>query len=135
MTPRGRPHPVTHTIRRHLPWVVIAIAAIAIPALAQGAPERAPGSITVYDFRFENAATGDGTVTINVGETVTFAYPNGNNFHNVEFQTAQPTSCTLLGAARVPRRCRRTRAPTHGRERACSTPRGRTTSSARRTAS
>ena len=68
--PRGRLHSL-----RHLPWVAIAAAAIAIPALAEGAPERAPGTIRVVDFAFENPATGDNTVTINAGETVTFTYP------------------------------------------------------------
>ena len=71
MTPRGRlRHEALHSTDRDL-----AAAAVAIPALAQGAPERAPGTIRAVDFGFENPATGDNTVTINAGETVTFTYP------------------------------------------------------------
>ena len=42
-----------------------------------GAASAAPGTITVVDFGFENAATGENTVTINAGETVSFSYPTG----------------------------------------------------------
>jgi hypothetical protein len=41
-------------------------------------------------------------VTINTGETVTFSSPTGSNFHNVVFESAQPTSCTLAGGTPGP---------------------------------
>jgi plastocyanin len=77
---------------------------VAIPAFAYGQPERAPGSIVAVDYSFENPADGTPLVTINPGETVTFSYPAGANFHNVRFTQVQPTSCTLTtgGAGSVP---------------------------------
>ena len=54
--------------------------------------------INAVDFDFVNPATGDSTVRINRGETVTFSYPEGSSFHNVDFQVrSQPSSCTLTG--------------------------------------
>ena len=72
--------------KSYLPWLAcLAIGAIAVPALASG-EERAPGVINAVDFDFVNPATGDSTVRINRGETVTFSYPEGSSFHNVDFQ-------------------------------------------------
>ena len=88
-------------------WIGLLAAAavvVAIPAFAYGQPERAPGSIVAVDFSFQNPADGAPLVTINPGETVTFSYPAGSNFHNVRFTKEQPTSCTLTagGAGPVP---------------------------------
>ena len=79
---------------RLTPWFAAVAIAAAIPALAQGDPGQAPGAIRAYDFGFENPETGESSVTINPGETVTFSYPTGGNFHNVVFDAVQPTSCT-----------------------------------------
>src|SRR5687768_2679807 len=82
---------------RHLTWLAMLVAAIAIPALATGEP-RAPGAIraAVDENRFQNEADPDSSsVTIFAGETVTFRYPEGGNFHNVDFLTIEPTTCTL----------------------------------------
>ncbi|HEX6022931.1 MAG TPA: hypothetical protein VFZ00_13105, partial [Solirubrobacter sp.] len=70
-----------------------AVAAVGVPALASG-ESRAPGFIEARDFEFVNPATGETTVTILAGETVTFSYPDGGNFHNVDFPANEPTSCT-----------------------------------------
>ena len=85
---------------RYLPWLACAAAAaIGIPAFAYGDPaargsdSQAPGTINAVDFAFENPANGESEVTINAGETVTFAYPTGGNVHNVDFFVAAPTSC------------------------------------------
>ena len=77
-------------------WIALAAAmaaVICIPAFAHGDPARAPGSIVAYDFGFENPAGGGSSVTINRGETVTFSYPSGGNFHNVVFDSGGPSAC------------------------------------------
>src|SRR5689334_11572332 len=90
----------------HLPWLVLAmvgtVTALA-PAAGQSAPGRAaePARIEVHDTAtrlwFQDAAgdPDDNSVTIMQGETVEFAFPEGNGTlsHNVVFQTG-PTSCT-----------------------------------------
>src|SRR5262249_25595727 len=58
------------------------------------APPPPAAVINAFDFGFENPATHTNTVTIVAGQSVTFAYPAGANAHNVDFDTAQPTSCT-----------------------------------------
>jgi plastocyanin len=81
-------------------WIGFAIAAatiIAVPAFALGQEGRAPGSIVAIDYAFENPADGNPLVTINPGETVTFSYPSGSSFHNVQFTGRAPSSCTLTG--------------------------------------
>ena len=86
-------------------WIGLLAAAavvIAIPAFAYGQPEPAPRSIVAVDCRFENPADGGPLVTINPGETVTFSYPSGGNFHNVRFTKEQPTSCTLTAGGSGP---------------------------------
>src|SRR5690349_17812425 len=87
--------------KRYLPWLAcFAVGGIGVPAFASAAGSpgsgaaAVPGTIMVVDFGFENPATQDSTVTINAGETVTFSYPNGGSFHNVDFADAVPTSCT-----------------------------------------
>src|SRR5690606_13793436 len=70
-----------------------ALVAVAVPAFASG-ESKAPGVIHAVDFDFVNPETGENDVAINAGETVTFAYPDGGNVHNVEFLTIEPTSCT-----------------------------------------
>ncbi len=98
MTPRNDTVPEGERVglrKRYLPWLACAVvAAVGVPALASGAPQRAPGTINAYDFGFNNPATGDSTVTINAGETVSFSYPTGGNAHNVDFDDVAPTSCT-----------------------------------------
>ena len=85
--------------KSYLPWLAcLAIGAIAVPALATG-EERAPGQIHVRDNEFFNPVTGEPSVTINRGETVTFSFPDGGGFHNVNFEgPMQPSSCTLTGS-------------------------------------
>src|SRR5829696_3361739 len=84
---------MTHSLR-HLTWMAMVAAAVVIPTFAHGAPERAPGNIQAFDLGFRNPQTDENTVTINVGEIVTFSYPEGGNFHNVNFIDNPPTSCT-----------------------------------------
>jgi plastocyanin len=48
----------------------------------------------IVDFGFQNPATGGNTVTILAGETVSFSYPEGRNYHNVVFADVRPSSCT-----------------------------------------
>src|SRR4051794_6137756 len=93
--------------KKYLPWLACAaMAGIGVPAIASASGEpgsgatAAPGQIQAFDFGFNNPATDDSTVTINAGETVTFSYPSGGNFHNVDFSTA-PTSCTQTSGANV----------------------------------
>jgi plastocyanin len=89
--------------RRFLPWLACAAVATAgVPAFADGGSDsQAPGSINAVDFAFENPATNDSTVTINAGETVTFAYPTGGSVHNVTFSGAAPTSCVQTAGTNV----------------------------------
>ena len=116
---------------RHLPWIAIAAAAVAIPALAQGAPERAPGTIRVVDFEFENPATDDRHRHDQRGRD--------GHVHLRERQQL-PQRRVRVGAADlvhaggrlagVRRRSRPTRPAPRGRARAGSTRPGRTRSSA-----
>jgi plastocyanin len=72
--------------------VIIAAAAAALsPALAYGAD----AGFTAVDFGWV-ADGGGNELTIAPGETVTFAYPAGQSFHNVVFEGTQPSSCTGL---------------------------------------
>jgi plastocyanin len=60
-----------------------------------GAAAPSTASIEAYDFGFQDPSNpGATTVTIAAGGTVAFGYPSGSSFHNVDFDTAQPTSCT-----------------------------------------
>jgi plastocyanin len=61
-------------------------------ALGAAAPSTA--SFTAVDNAWSANGGPDTTVTIAAGGTVTFAYPAGNSTHNVDFDAAQPTSCT-----------------------------------------
>jgi plastocyanin len=64
-------------------------------ATVQTPPPPPPTAIiNAFDFGFENPATHSNVVTIAAGQSVVFAYPGGANFHNVDFDAAQPTSCT-----------------------------------------
>jgi hypothetical protein len=78
---------------------------VAIQAFASHSPasraaaSQASGAINAVDFVFENPATGGTDATINVGGTVTFAYPTGGSAHNVDFSAAQPTSCVQTAGA------------------------------------
>jgi plastocyanin len=67
--------------------------AVAIPAFAKAGP-RAPGTIVAVDYAFQNPADGSSTVTIAAGETVSFGYPDGRNFHSVVFAGGQSPRCT-----------------------------------------
>src|SRR4051812_21731145 len=95
MTPRGRV-PTSLMIRttKLIAWMAATAAAVALPALASGDPGRALASIVAVDYAFQTADGGEGAVTVNAGETVTFSYPAGSSFHNVVFTGAAPTSCT-----------------------------------------
>jgi plastocyanin len=73
--------------------LVLAALAVAIPALASAKP-RAPGAIVAADYAFTNPAGDGSSVTIAAGETVSFSYPAGANFHNVVFGGSGPTACT-----------------------------------------
>ncbi len=96
-----RLHAVLHqplTLSRKLACLAALVAATALPALALGEPGRAPARINAIDYAFQSPDTGESTVTINAGDTVTFAYPTGTNVHNVVFVSGQPASCTLDGS-------------------------------------
>jgi plastocyanin len=69
------------------------VAAALSPALAYSdAP--ADGSFIAVDFDWlANGGTGN-ELTIAPGQTVSFAYPVGNNLHNVVFEGKQPSACT-----------------------------------------
>ena len=92
---------------RHLWLYLLALAAGTGAALAvAGAASvtAAPtASLRLVDFAVENVADPDSnSATIDAGGTVTFSYPDGGSFHNVDFQT-DPTTCTqtagqVLGA-------------------------------------
>ena len=74
------------------------------PALARGEAPAAPppaASIEAYDNGFRDAADhSSSTVTIQAGETVSFSYPSGRNYHNVKFDdgSPQPASCVQTAA-------------------------------------
>lgn len=86
--------------KRYLPWLAcVAMGGVAVPAIATGSEQPAPGQIRVVDFGFENPATGESLVTINAGETVTFSYPEGGSSHNVDFLTIAPTTWAQTAGA------------------------------------
>jgi plastocyanin len=67
-----------------------------VPALARGEAARtADASIVAVDpHEFQDAGhSGDSTVEVPVGGTVSFAYPSGGSQHNVVFNAPQPASC------------------------------------------
>lgn len=69
-------------------------AAFAVSATGgTGAAAQLAGTVTVADFEFQGD-DGTSTATIATGGTVTFSYPTGASFHNVDFLGAEPTSCT-----------------------------------------
>jgi plastocyanin len=70
----------------------------AVPAVDAAAPDTA--SITAKDFSWDNGS-GESTVTIAMGGTVSFGYPSGSSFHNVDFSSATPTSCTQTAGTNV----------------------------------
>jgi plastocyanin len=78
-------------------------AAFAVAAPGAGAPST--GSFTATDPGNPPhawVANGGGdTATIAAGGTVTFGYPSGSSFHNVVFDTSQPTSCTQTAGANM----------------------------------
>ncbi len=73
-----------------------------VPAAASAAP----GSVKAVDdpnlgslfMDASQANPTDNSVTVNAGEKVTFAYPEGTNAHNVAFNAVgpQPTACKQL---------------------------------------
>jgi plastocyanin len=67
-------------------------AGLAVASAAADVPSSA--SVTAKDYSFDN-----GDVTIAFGGTVSFGYPTGASFHDVVFDTAQPTSCTDMPSA------------------------------------
>lgn len=73
--------------------VGVALVVAGVAPVAAAPPSTA--SIEAYDRGFRDPANPNQTqVTIAVGGTVSFAYPTGNDFHNVVFDASQPTSCT-----------------------------------------
>lgn len=89
--------------KRYLPWLAcVAMGGVAVPAIATGSEQPAPGQIRVVDFGFENPATGESLLTINAGETVTFSYPEGGSSHNVDFLTTAPTTWAQTAGAVPP---------------------------------
>jgi plastocyanin len=73
-------------------------ALIGIPALARAqAQDPLTGEVTAQDVagshRFSVNATDASMLTVATGATVTFDYPSGSSFHNVDFDSAQPASC------------------------------------------
>ena len=68
-------------------------AGLAVAVASAGADEPTTASITAKDpYNFDNGSGGS-SVSIAKGGTVTFSYPSGASFHNVVFDTTQPTSC------------------------------------------
>lgn len=66
---------------------------IGAPAHGQGAPAAA---IVASDFAFKTGAGATANVTVAPGSTVSFAYPSGDEMHNVVFTGPQPSSCRQL---------------------------------------
>jgi plastocyanin len=59
-------------------------------------------SITAKDpYSFDNGS-GASSVSVARGGTVTFSYPSGASFHNVVFDTAQPTACQDMPSGAAP---------------------------------
>src|ERR1700745_547271 len=85
---------------KHLGWMLVAAtAAFALPAFGYSTPEPpATGTIHAEDpYAFENPETGDNTVTIAPGGTVSFDYPPANSsLPTVDFDADAPTSCVQL---------------------------------------
>ena len=80
----------------HMRWLLAAgIGGLLIgaPAHGQGAPAAA---IVASDFAFKTAAGATANVTVAPGSTVSFAYPSGDEMHNVVFTGPQPSSCRQL---------------------------------------
>jgi plastocyanin len=75
-------------------YLLIAVLAL-VPVLAAGkAP--ADAGFTAVDFAWRANGTDATTLTIAPGGTVSFGYPAGAAFHNVDFTGAKPTSCANL---------------------------------------
>jgi plastocyanin len=70
---------------------VLAVGVAAVGPVDAAAPT---GTITAFDNGFEDPGTGASSTTITAGGTVTFSYPGGATFHNVDFLAMEPTSCT-----------------------------------------
>jgi plastocyanin len=76
--------------------LLIAVVAV-VPALAySGAPA---GGFTAVDFAWQAGGTGATSLTVAPGDTVTFSYPAGANYHNVVFTGPTPSSCEDLPPA------------------------------------
>jgi plastocyanin len=89
--PRGRA--VSPAVHRNLLVAVVAL----VPALTySNAP--ADGSFTAVDFAWRANGTDATTLTIAPGGTVTFGYPAGMSFHNLDFTGAKP-SCVGISSA------------------------------------
>jgi plastocyanin len=67
--------------------------AVLVPALAY-ATAAPSGSFTAVDYAWRANGTDATSLTVAPGESVSFGYPSGSNFHNLHFTDAQPTSCT-----------------------------------------
>ena len=69
--------------------------AVLVPALAYGTAASS-GSFIAVDYAWRANGTDATSLTVAPGESVSFGYPAGSNFHNLRFTDAQPTSCTGL---------------------------------------
>jgi plastocyanin len=69
------------------------VAAFAVSG-SVGAAAPSTASFTAVDNIWQVTNSTDTTATIAAGGTVAFGYPDGASFHNVDFDSAQPTSCT-----------------------------------------
>jgi plastocyanin len=64
-----------------------------------GAAAPSTASFTAVDNIWQVTGGTETTATIAAGGTVSFGYPSGMTFHNVDFDASQPTSCTQTSGA------------------------------------
>jgi plastocyanin len=81
---------------------LVCAAAVGAPGYAHADTAALPStaSVNAFDFGFQDPANpSQSTATIATAGTVTFSYPSGASAHNVDFDTAQPTSCSQTAGA------------------------------------
>ncbi len=73
----------------------VAVAAVGATTHAYGAGPQAEAEFTAADdLNWHSSVDGSNTVTIDPGGTVTFSYPDGASFHNVNFDGDVQPVCT-----------------------------------------
>jgi plastocyanin len=82
---------------RDMVVVAACAAAVLVPALAYG--DAAPdASFTAEDNVWHVTGSAATQVTIAPGDTVAFGYPTGASYHDVKFDSGEPSSCSGLPA-------------------------------------